>query len=177
METSTANTNPITPTTVGMRYGVLVGLISIIISFGLNVSHLEQSPAKWLTVVVLIVGTVMAQKFFRQANEGFMSYGQGLGVGIVLAGVSAVLSAIFSYLYTTVIDPDMTARILDKARSDMEARGNMSDAQIDQAMHWTSMFMQGPALIGIVLVGGLLTGLIVSLITAAVLKNPKPEFE
>jgi hypothetical protein len=95
----------------------------------------------------------------------------------VLAGVSAVLSAVFSYLYTTVIDPDMAARILDKARSDMEARGNMSDAQIDQAMHWTSMFMQGPALLGIVLVGGLLTGLIVSLITAAVLKNPKPEFE
>jgi hypothetical protein len=175
METSTANT--VTPATVGTRYGLLVGLVSIIISFGLNVSHLEQSPAKWLTMVVLIVGTVLAQKFFRQANGGFMSYGQGLGVGIVLAGISAVLSAVFSYLYTTVIDPDMTARILDKARSDMEARGNMSDAQIDQAMHWTSMFMQGPALLGVVLVGGLLTGLIVSLITAAVLKNPKPEFE
>jgi hypothetical protein len=175
METSTVNT--VTPVTVGVRYGLLVGLVSIIISFGLNVSHLEQSPAKWLTMVVLVVGTVLAQKFFRQANDGFMSYGQGLGVGMVLAGVSSVLSAIFSYLYTTVIDPEMTARILDKARSDMEARGNMSDAQIDQALHWTSMFMQGPALLGIVLVGGLLTGLIVSLITAAVLKNPKPEFE
>jgi hypothetical protein len=156
---------------------MLVGLISIIISFGLNISHLEQSPAKWLTMVVLIVGTVLAQKFFRQANGGFMSYGQGLGVGMVLAGVSAVLSAIFSYVYATAIDPDMSTRILDKARSDMEARGNMSDAQIDQAMHWTAMFMQGPALIGIVLIAGLLTGLVVSLITAAVLKNPKPEFE
>jgi hypothetical protein len=175
METSTLN--PTTPTAVGIRYGMLVGLISIIISFGLNISHLEQSPAKWLTMVVLIVGTVLAQKFFRQANGGFMSYGQGLGVGMVLAGVSAVLSAIFSYVYATAIDPDMSTRILDKARSDMEARGNMSDAQIDQAMHWTAMFMQGPALIGIVLIAGLLTGLVVSLITAAVLKNPKPEFE
>ena len=175
METSAPNT--IQPTTVGLRYGVLTGLVSIIISFCLNISHLEQTPAKWLTMIVLIVGTVLAQKFFRQVNGGFMSYGQGLGVGMVLAGVTAVLSAVFSYIYIALIDPDMTARILEKAQTDMEAKGTMSDAQIEQALHWTAMFVQGPALVGIVLVIGVLTGLLVSLITAAVLKNPKPEFE
>ncbi len=175
METSAPAT--VQPTTVGLRYGVLTGLVSIIISFCLNVSHLEQTPAKWLTMIVLIVGTVLAQKFFRQANDGFMSYGQGLGVGMVLAGVSSVLGAVFSYLYVTVIDPDMTARILEKVRADMEAKGTMTDAQIEQAMHWTAIFTQGPALAGLASVIGLLTGLLVSLITAAILKNPKPEFE
>ena len=106
-----------------------------------------------------------------------MSYGQGLGVGMVLAAVSSVLGAAFSYIYVTLIDPEMPTRILEKGRADLEARGNLSDAQIDQAMHWTAMFVQGPALAGIALVGGLFMGLIVSLITAAVLKNPKPEFE
>jgi energy-converting hydrogenase Eha subunit A len=39
------------------------------------------------------------------------------------------------------------------------------------------MFMQGPALVAVALVGGIIMGLLVSLITAAILKNPKPEFE
>jgi predicted amino acid-binding ACT domain protein len=160
-----------------MRYGLITGLISIIISFGLNIAHLEQSPAKWLTLAVMIAGIVLGQQAFKKLNGEFMSYGQGLGVGMVIAGVSAVLSAAFSYIYVTFIDSEMTARLLDKARADMEAQGKLSDAQIDQAMHWTAMFMQGPALVAVALVGGIMMGLLVSLITAAVLKNPKPEFE
>jgi len=174
METSTT---PVSTTSVGTRYGLLTGLVSIIISFVLNVSHLEQSPAKWLTLIVLVGGVMLAQKNYRQANGGFMSYGEGLGVGMVVAAISSVLGAAFSYIYVTLIDPEMPARIMDKARADMEARGTMSDAQIDQAMHWTAMFMQGPAMAGIALVGGLIMGLVVSLITAAILKNSKPEFE
>ena len=176
METTTTSTTA-TPTSVGLRYGLLTGLVSIIISFLLNVTQLEQSPAKWLTLVVLIVGIILAQKAFRQANGEFMGYGQGLGVGVVLSAVSAVLGAAFSYIYITLIDPEMPARILEKGRADLEARGNLSDAQIEQAMRWTAMFVQGPALAGIALVSGVLMGLVVSLITAAVLKNPKPEFE
>ena len=164
-------------TSVGLRYGLITGLVSIIISFGLNIAHLEQSPAKWLTLAVMIAGIVLGQQAFKKLNGEFMSYGQGLGVGVVVAGVSAVLSAAFSYIYVTFIDPEMTARLLDKARADMEAQGKLNDAQIDQAMHWSAMFMQGPALVAIALVGGIVMGLLVSLITAAVLKNPKPEFE
>jgi hypothetical protein len=168
---------PTSPTSVGLRYGLLAGLAGIVIALVLNITRLEQSPAKWLSAVVLIAGIILAQKAFRKANGEFMSYGQGLGVGMTVVGVSAVLSAVFSYVYITFIDPDMTARILDKARADLEAGGNMSDAQIEQAMSWTAMLMQGPALVGVALLSGLLMGLFVSLITAAILKNAKPEFE
>ena len=166
----------VTPTSVGLRYGLLTGLISIIISFVLNISHMEQSPVKWLSLFVLVGGIMLAQRFFRQANAGFMSYGQGLSVGMVLAAVSAALGGVFSYIYVTFIDPEMVTRILEKTRTDMEAK-NMNAAQVDQAMHWTGMFIQGPVLVVSALVGGLLLGLLVSLVTAAILKNPKPEFE
>jgi len=174
METSATSAST---TSVGLRYGLLTGLIGVILSFVLNVSHLDQSPAKWLSLVVMVGGIILGQNAFKQANGAFMSYGQGVGVGVLVASISSLLSAIFAYVYVTFIDPDMTARILDKARADMEARGNMSDAQIDQAMHWTAMFVQGPALVGIALVSGIIMGLLVSLVTAAILKNPKPEFE
>lgn len=168
---------PVTTTSVAVRYGLLAGLISVIISFGLNMAGLENSPAKWLTSLVLVGGIFLAQKAFKQQNGGFMSYGQGLGIGTILAVVSGLLSAIFSYVYITFIDPEFLGRIMDKTRAEMEAKGSMSDAQIDQAMGWTSKMMTGPMMFVSVLIGSLIMGFLVSLIVSAIVKNNRPEFE
>ncbi|RZK16318.1 MAG: DUF4199 domain-containing protein [Hymenobacter sp.] len=166
-----------TPSSVGIRYGLLTGLVSILITFGLNVAHLEASPLKYLTTIVMIVGIILAQRDFKQRNEGFMSYGQGVGIGVITSTVLGVISAIFTYVYTAFVDPEIMTRAMNKARADLEAKGNLSDAQIDQAMALSSKFTSGPILWVLVIVGSIVIGLIISLITAAVLKNAKPEFE
>jgi hypothetical protein len=170
-------TTPVTSTSVAVRYGLLTGLISIIISYGLNMAGLENSPAKWLTSLVLVGGIFLAQNAFKQQNQGFMSYGQGLKIGTLLAGIAGILSAISSYVYITFIDPDFLNRIMDKTRAEMEAKGTMSDAQIDQAMGWTSKMMNGPMMFVSVLVGSLIMGFLASLIITAITKNSRPEFE
>jgi hypothetical protein len=168
---------PVTPSAVGVRYGLLIGLISIIVSFALNATGLEQSPAKWLSTAILIGGIVLAHKFFKQHNEGFLAFGQGVTIGAVLSAVVGVLSAIFSYVYMNFIDPDFATRIMDKARTDLEAQGTMSDAQVEQAMAFTVKFMNGPLMVGTVLFMILLMGVLSSLVISAVTKNPRPEFE
>lgn len=168
---------PVSTSAVAIRYGLITGLVSVIISFALNMTGLEQSPAKWLTSIVLILGIVLAQKFFKQNNSGFMSFGQGLGIGTMLSAVVGVLSAIFSYIYVTFMDPDFASRILDKTRADMEARGGMSDAQIEQALSWTAKFLEGPLMAVFVLLMTVLMGFVVSLIISAFTKNSRPEFE
>jgi len=174
METPTTQA---TPVSVGIRYGVLTGLVSIIVSFALNIAHLEQSPAKWLSLLILIAGVYMAQKFYKQQNAGYMSYGEGMGIGMVLSAVSGVMGAVFSYIYMNFIDTDMPARMLEKARSDMESRGGASDEQIDQAMQMTAKFMTPVAMSVFVVIFSLLTGLLVSLVVSAIVKTSKPEFE
>jgi uncharacterized membrane protein YraQ (UPF0718 family) len=106
-----------------------------------------------------------------------MGYGQGLSVGVVVSGVVGLLSGVFIYFYTTAVDPSVITRMMDKARTDMEAKGNMSDAQIDQAMAWSAKFTTGPVMLAFAIVGTLVMGLLISLIVAAFVKNPKPEFE
>lgn len=168
----------VTPSAVGMRYGLLTGLVSIMVSFAVYALQLDQnSAAKFLTTAVLIVGIILAQRNYRQLNAGFMSYGEGMTVGALLSLVVGVLSAVFTYVYTNFVDADVMTRAMEKARTDMEARGTMSDAQIDQAMALSAKFTSGPILLAIVVFGSLIFGVLISLITSAIIKNPKPEFE
>lgn len=164
-------------TAVGGRYGLLTGLVSVIISFGIYALQLEQYTAvRFLTTAVLIAGIILAMRSFKEQNAGFMGYGQGIGVGLTVSGVVGLLSAAFMYVYTTLVDPDVLTRIMDKARIDMEAKG-LPDEQIDQAMAFSGKFMTGPYMAFSALLVTLFIGLAISLLVAAFVKNPKPEFE
>lgn len=167
----------VTSTSVGLRYGLLTALVSIIITFALSAAQLETSPLRYLTSVVLIAGIVLAQREFKARNAGFMEYGQGVGLGVTLSAVVGLLSTIYTYVYTNFVDPDMMARTMEKVRADMEAKGTMSDAQIDQAMAISSKFTSGPVMLIFIVVGSIFIGLIISLISSAFIKNAKPEFE
>ena len=175
METST--TLPVSTTSVGLRYGLLAGLVSIIVSFGVSALQLDASPARHLIWPVLIVGIILGQLNFKQRNAGFMGYGAGLGVGMVVTAVVGVLSSVFAYVYVNFIEPEALVRGMEKARHDMEVKGGMSDAQIDQAVAMGTKFASGPFLIVFLILMYLVVGLAVSLITSAIFKNPKPEFE
>ncbi len=174
METTLATP---TPAAVGVRYGLLTGLITTIISFFVNVMHLENSPLRFLSLAVLVGGIVLAQRFYKTCAGGFLSFGQGVGLGTVLSAVAGAIGAVFTWVYVSFVDDGMTTRILDKARADMEARGGVSDEQIDQAMSFTAKFMTPPILAVSALLFTVIFGLLAALVVSAVLKNPKPDFE
>ena len=174
----TTATNPTTPSSVGLRYGLLTGLVSIIFTFILFATgQAANGGLASLGIVILIVGIVLAHRAFKAANEGYMSYGQGLGIGTVLAAVSGTLSAIFNYVYRAFIDPDMAARLVEQMRAKLEAAGNMSDVQIDQAISLSTKFSTGPIGLVIGIVSSVIFGLLLSLVIAAITKHPTPEFE
>lgn len=172
------NTTPVTTTSVGLRYGMLTGLVSIIYMFVLFVSDLMMNTAaQWGGLIVPIVGIYLAHQSFKLQNAGFMSYGQGLGIGVLLSAVSGLLTAIFNYIYRTIIDPDMAGRMMESVRAKMEAAGNMTDEQIDSALKMSQKFSAGP--IGIVfgVLVTVFTGFIIALIVSAFTKHAQPEFE
>lgn len=175
METSTQT--PPSTSAVGIRYGLLTGLVSILISFGLFATNSEQSPLRFLSTLVLVGGMVVAMRYYKENHGGFMSFGEGLGIGTILAAVVGLLSAAFTYIYMSLIDPNVVERMMDKARADMEARGGMSDEQIDQGMAMAGKFMSVPALTAIVLIGSILMGFLLSLVIAAIIKRSRSEFE
>lgn len=176
---SPLSSQPAAPTTtaIGVRYGLLTGLIGIAFSLILNLTKMQDSGVKWLSMGILVAGLWLAHAEYKKQNGGFMEYGQGLGIGMILSAVYGVLNAIFIYIYTSFVDPTLMAGQLEKSRAQMEAGGNMSDDQIEQGMEMAAKFTTPGALFFITIITMLITGLILSLIISAITKNSRPEFE
>ncbi len=162
---------------IALKYGVLASVVIMVFTTIINVTG--QSQNKWLTslsFVFMIVGIVVAMKAFKEENKGFMTYGEGLGLGSLVSAIMGLLGSTFSVLYNKFIDPTIITQAMDTARSEMESKG-MDDAQIDQAMAMSEKFMSPGVLFAFGVIGSLMVGFVLSLIIAAILRKDKPVFD
>ncbi len=168
MEEST--TPAVTTRAAGTRYGVIMAAISIIVFLVMSFASIDMSSGigRWATLPIYLVVIYLAQKYFIDNGDGFMSYGQGMGVTWWIALVSSVIYSIFFYVYIKFIDGSFVQMIMDKQREDMQNRG-MSDEQIDQAMSFSAPFMSPEMMLVFGLIGGIIIimicGLIVTIFT------------
>jgi hypothetical protein len=169
--------NQTTTTRTALKWGVIIGIISILYSTAIMVSGQIGNQALSYPIYLIIgVGIYLAMNEFKKENQGFMSYGQGLGVGTLMSAICGIISNFFSMAYMKFIDPTITEQIMKKAIEDMEKKG-IPDDQIDQAMEMSKMFMNPGAMFVMGLLGTILIGFILSLIIAAIVKKDKSVFE
>lgn len=171
-----SSVTPLTTRAVGMRYGLIGGIISIAYFLILNLAGINMTQGYWNWVGYLITAVVifMAHKQYKESGEGFMSYGQGIGIAFWIGLISAVLSSIFTYIYIKFVDTSFIDMIKDKQIEGMEAKG-MSDAEIDQAMKIASMFMTPEAMLIMGLVFGIIGTIIIGLIVTIFTQKKAPE--
>jgi hypothetical protein len=162
---------------VALKYGVLASVVIMVYSTILNVTGLSQDKIlSSLSFIFMIVAMILAMKDFRQQNHGFMSYGEGLGVGSLMSAVMGFLTSTFTMFYIKFIDSTLLTQGLDQVREEMERNGK-DDAQIEQAMEISQKVMSPGMVFIFGVIGYLLTGFVISLIIAAILRKEKPVFE
>lgn len=162
---------------VALKFGFIFGLIGVIYQVVLMVADRgDDRILSSLAYVILIVGIVVAMKNYKQLNYGYMSYGQGLGIGSLAAAVFGFMIGLFTWIYTEFVDTDYIARTMERQREQLLQQG-MSDEQIDAALAMAQN-LQGPLtmVLGSAVVT-LIIGFILSLIISAIMKNSRPEFE
>jgi hypothetical protein len=113
---------------------------------------------------------------YKKAHSGFMSYGQGLGLGTMLSAVAGLLSSAFGAAYIAFVDNSSLRIIREKAAEQWEAQG-LSDAQIEQASAMMDKFMSPGVLFITATLSLIFFGFIASLILAAIQRKNKPAFE
>jgi hypothetical protein len=169
-------TPTLTTRQVGVRYGVIYGVISIAYFIILMMSNIDMSQGfgRWGGSIIAIVVVFLAQKYFKENGDGFMTYGQGVGIGFWIGLLASVISSIFTYIYAKFIDTGFIKMIREKAITDMEANGQ-SDAQIDAAMPYVEMFTSAEALLLMGLFFGILTLVVIAVIISIFTQKPQPE--
>lgn len=165
------------PTTrsVGMKYGLILGVIAVAYFTIMMVMGVDMQGGfgRWGGLIFDVIIIYMAHKAFKDDGDGYMSIGQGTTISFWIALIGSGISSVFTFVYIKFIDNSFVQQILDKQREEFESQG-MSDNQIDQAMEMTAKFTTPTMMLIFGLIGGLvivtLIGLLISLFTQK--KNP-----
>ena len=119
--------------------------------------------------VCIVLGTKARLAEVPPTEE--FGYGRALGTGVMIVLFASLFGLVTNFLYFQFINPHFTDVIVQAQLAKMEAKG-LQGAQLDQAekMMRTMMNPGLQAVFGFC--GGMITGTILSLITAAFLKRP-----
>ncbi len=156
-----------------LNYGILLGAVSIV--FGLMLYFLDMHYQQELSllavsIVIMLIVIIIGINQFKKANGGYLSFGQGLKVGVGIALIGGIIGMIYNLILTNVIDPDTAAKQLEYAKGKMVARG-MTQEEISRQVEGMKMF-SGPAIqIAMGLIFSLVLGFLLSLIPTLVMKK------
>lgn len=165
-----------TTTSVALKWGIISGFAGIVLGTIINMTDLWQSTGvQFIGLLLMAVFIFLAQKEFRTANEEFMSYGEGLGIGTMLSAISGVLAGIYNFIYTNYIDPTYMERVMAFQEEKFIEQG-MSDAQIEAAIEMSSKFSGGGFSFLFAVLGSILIGFLISLIISAINVRKRPVF-
>lgn len=156
---------------VGMKFGFISAGISIFFFLVLTLTGMNAFDNKWnwVGLVISIALLIFAHKQFKDQGDGYMSYGQGVGIGFWIALISLLIGGLFTFIYVSFIEPTGMDAFYETQRIGMEEKG-MPDDQIETAITWTKKLFW-PIYIFFGLFFGMLVAVIVSIFTQK--KNPQ----
>jgi hypothetical protein len=169
-------TTPVTTRSVGMRYGLILGVIGILYFVVMNVAGVDmtQGFGRWGSMIFYFALIFLGQKNFKDNGNGFMSYGQGMGITFWMALITCAISSVFTYVYVKFIDNEFIKKMLEKQEEAFIEQG-MSDDQIRQAMNMTEKFMTPEMMFVFGFIGGLIIILICGLLVTIFTQKKNPE--
>lgn len=167
-----------------LQNGLYLGLASVALAVifyvaGLtyNTNMLVSILSGGLGLVLMIYFIVTGIKRFKNANGGFLNLGQALKTGIGIALVGAIIVSLYTYVFSTVIEPDFHEKIfqiqIEKMR---EENPNITEEQITAGAEMMKKFSS--PLISFIssVIWSIFLGLIISLIAGAVMQKKEQTY-
>lgn len=125
----------------------------------------------WIAFIIMIVVLVLGIKAVREeAPDKALSYGKGVGTGVLISLISGLMSSVYSFIHFKFINTEFADYQMELIRAKWEQTG-MGSAQMEQAEGFTRA-MLGPVAQAIMTpIMAVIFGTIISLIAAAFLKR------
>jgi len=160
-----------------LNFGAMVGIVMSVIqliAFSFGVS--DSGVVSWMHIIILIMAISWSVRKYRGSQEGFISYSQALGFGVLLALGASLVFAFVNYLYIKFLDPEYMVMVLEQSEIALYEAG-YDDEKVKLVMDMNRMMM-GPGMFAVGLVFNFtIIGFVASLIISIFVKNPKAMFE
>ncbi|QEC53401.1 uncharacterized protein DUF4199 [Anseongella ginsenosidimutans] len=163
----------VTPVKIALKWGLIAGAVMILLSLISYYAGMMQNAAiQWLSYILLALGIFFGVRHHRDKElGGYISFGRGLGTGVLISLFAGILLSAFILLFYGVIDPGALEELKRLQEEGMYEKG-MSDEQIDMSLKFVN-----PGFMAMVTLPMMtFFGFIISLVIAAILKRNKPLF-
>ena len=166
-----------------LKNGLLLGLASVALNVVLYVTDFLYTDSTLMGILTWLVATaisvvfiIMAIEQYKKANEGFLSIGEAIKVGVVVAVIAGVIGAIYQVIYTTIIDPDYYEKVVEVTMKKMSGiTSNFTEEQMEEFQD--KMYANKPSIVSsfsLSIVFSAIGGLIISAIVGAIKKKERP---
>src|SRR5450755_3586769 len=113
--------------------GLIISLLLMVIDLIGGFAHLRfETWFKWLSTILLIILLIYFCIQYGKAQTDGVTFGKVFGYGFKIALVVSILMVIYTMISVYLIFPEFVDQVLLKTRTDLEAKGGLSEDQIDQ---------------------------------------------
>lgn len=167
--------NNVSPFPTALKYGVILAMISILITVILYVTGMLTNPSVSIFsglffMIIFIIVTVLGIRSHKLVQDGQLTFSKGFLVGILTSLIASLIIMVFYYVLYAFIDTDLMEAQLQMTEEMMENMGFMADEEIEMAMEdarlKASPFRNSLNQVWLVCCGG-----VVSLISSLALKD------
>ena len=156
-------------------YGLISGFVGIVLSVIFYVMDLTMET--WVGLVSIAIGIIVLVYLLRAyRNEhlgGFATYGQLVLMGLLIAVISSIISAIYSYLLYTAIDPELIDKMKILAEEKIINNSRIPESMYDTMLEKMDKRMTVSKMTMNAFIFGTIGTFIIGLIVAAFLKKEK----
>lgn len=162
---------------IGIKYGLITSALSVLINLALTQFGLADFSGGgnfWIALLIVVLGFYLSSEEFKKRNDGYLTVGQGIQVGLWIGATVGLISGIFSIIYIQM-DPEMVEKIINQVEARLEEE-NANQEAIDMAVGLTRKMMSPGVLLLFSLLMNVFLGLLVSAIVSAFVKKEEPIF-
>lgn len=162
-----------------IKYGLYAFLSGFVLFglpflFGMGVDFDYGELIGYTSIILSLLFIYFGIRYYRDnVNEGKVSLGKALGIGMLIALFSAVGVALFDYIYTTIINPDFANEYLEYSLNKMETNLSPEEFKVESENLIQQMKDYGsPSLMAIMMFATvMILGFIISIISGLILQR------
>jgi len=161
-----------------LKWGGIMGVALVILNLALYMAGMinEETGSSGVLGAVLsyvfsIVPIVLGIKAYKDAQDGYLTVGDGVKQGMLIGIIGGLIMAVYFFVFYAMIAPELLEVMKDHALSQ---QSGMDDDQADFMSSTMGIFFSPGVMAGMTVLMKFFLGLFVGLITAAVIQNVRP---